>query len=102
MLNRFVGRNTVFTLRFAAAIPSKLRGQNVALKMRGLEGPGGVVQGALKNIDSVKEVKGNLRAGSRAGGLGRADGEGGRLDGCEYLEAGFMFLCSSVCLMKRK
>ena len=27
----------------------------------------GVVQGALKNIDSVKEVKGNLRAASRAG-----------------------------------
>ena len=95
MLNRFVGRNTVFTLRFAAAIPSKLRGQNVALKMRGLEGHGGVVQGALKNIDSVKEVKGNLLPA----GLGRAHREGGRL---EWLEAGFMFLCSSVCLMKRK
>ena len=34
--------------------------------------------------------------------LGRAHGEGVRLDGCEWLEAGFMFLCSSVCLMKRK
>ena len=62
----------------------------------------GVVQRALKNIDFIKEVKGNLRAGSRAGGLGRAHGEGGRLDGCEWLEAGFMFLCSSICLMKRK
>ena len=44
----------------------------------------GVVQRALKNIDFIKEVKGNLRAGSGAGGLGRAHGEGGRLDGCEW------------------
>ena len=54
----------------------------------------GVAQGALKNTDFVKEVEGNLRAGSRAGQSA--------LDGCEWLEAGFMFLCSSVCLMKRK
>ena len=61
----------------------------------------GVVQRALKNIDFLKEVKGNLRAGSRAGGLGRAHGEAG-WTAASGLEAGCMFLCSSVCLMMRK
>ena len=57
----------------------------------------GVVQGALKNIDFVKEVKGNLRAGSRAGGLGRAHAEGGRLDGCEWLGSWF-YVSLLVCM----
>ena len=77
MLNRFVGRNTVFTSRFAAATPSKLRGQNAALKMRG--GFWGVVQGALKNIDFVKGVKGNLRTGSQAGQSARGVRPAGRV-----------------------
>ena len=79
MLNRFVGRNTVFTLRFAAATPSKLRGQNAALKNEWFGRFWGVVQGALKNIDSVKEVKGNLRAASRAGQSAQGGRPAGRV-----------------------
>ena len=51
----------------------------MALKMRGLEGSGGVVQGALKNIDFAKEVKGNSMAGSQAGQSARGGRPAGRV-----------------------
>ena len=46
----------------------------------------------------------NVRAGSRAGGLGRARGEGGRLDGCEWLGSWLHLssLVCTVCLVMRK
>ena len=79
MLNRFVGRNTVFYIKVCCSDPFKIARSECGLKNERFGGFWGVVQRALKNIDFAKEVKGNLRAGSQAGQSARGGRPAGRV-----------------------